>query len=258
MTRAATRLSFDFTGRVALVSGAAGDIGRAIVSAFATSGARVVALDRDQAALEHRMGETTETTVFPVAVDLADADAVRACVEDAQVRHGGIDILVNNAAYRSVRATIDVQDGASWEQTIAVNLTGAFTLTGTVLRGMRSRKSGVIVNIASQLGHVAVPGSAAYSASKAALIALARSIALDHAAEGIRAVSLSPGAVLTERLVGLYGSAEAATEALAPRHPIGRLGTPDEVAAAVLFLASDQAGFITGTDLVMDGGYTAQ
>jgi NAD(P)-dependent dehydrogenase (short-subunit alcohol dehydrogenase family) len=258
VARQATRLTFDFSGRVVMLTGAAGDIGWAIASAFALSGATVYALDRDREALDSRMAGASSASIHPGAVDLTDHDDVAASVSGVEALSGGIDILVNNAAYKSVRARIDEQDRASWDQTLAVNLTGAFTLTAQVLPGMRSRQSGVIVNIASQLGHVAVPGSAGYSASKAALIALTRSIALDHAAEGIRAVSLSPGAVLTERLVQFHGSAKAVTDALAPRHPAGRLGTADEVASAVLFLASDQAGFITGTDLVMDGGYIAQ
>ena len=257
MTREPTAVTFRFAGRIALVSGAAGDIGWAIVRAFASAGATVLALDGDRAMLDERRASSADAIV-PLVVDLTDDDAVAACVEDAQARFGGIDILVNNAAAPSVRATLDKLDRQAWDRTMAVNVDGAFSLTRHVLRGMRSRRSGVIITIASQLGHVAAPGSGAYSASKAALIALTRSIALDHAAEGIRAVSLSPGAVLTERIVKLFGSGGAATAALAPRHPLGRLGTADEIAFATLVLASDQAGFITGTDLVMDGGYTAQ
>ncbi|MGB6118448.1 MAG: SDR family oxidoreductase [Mesorhizobium sp.] len=257
MRRQPTRLVFDFTGRVAVVTGAAGDIGWAIASAFSASGATVHALDQDRGPLDARLATSPSSNIHPLAVDLTDMEAVSDAVSSIEKRSGGIDILVNNAAYRSVRATIAEQDTASWEQTFAVNVTGAFALTRQVLAGMRARCHGVIVNIASQLGHVATAGSAGYSASKAALISMTRSIALDHAAEGIRAVSLSPGAVMTERLVSLYGSEEAVTAALAPKHPIGRLGTPEEVASGVLYLASDQAGFITGSDLLMDGGYTA-
>ena len=114
-----------------------------------------------------------------------------------------------------------------------------------------------MLNVASQLARVASPGRGAYSASKAGLLALTRSIAVDHATDGIRAVSLSPGAVMTGRLVRRYGSEAAAARALAPRHPAGRLATAREVADAALFLVGERAGFVTGSDMLVDGGYTA-
>jgi len=122
---------------------------------------------------------------------------------------------------------------------------------------MGSGGGGTIINIASQLAHVAMKGRAAYGASKAALIALTRGLAIDHAAEGIRAVSISPGSIMTRRLTDRYGSADAVNAKLALRHPIGRIGTAEEVAAAVTFLAGADASFITGTDVLVDGGYTA-
>ncbi len=126
-----------------------------------------------------------------------------------------------------------------------------------VLKPMLAARSGVILNMASQLGHVGAAGRGAYGASKAALIALTRAIAVDYAAHGIRAVSLSPGAVMTSRLLRRYGSSQEAVRVLAPRYPAGRLGTVDEVAEAALFLVGDGAAFMTGTDMLVDGGYTA-
>lgn len=260
MARAPTKLVFGFEGRTALVTGAAGDIGWAVVSAFRDSGATVIATDRDEDALKARLDDSDQSsgTCHLLCLDLVDDAAVASAVQDAEARFGGVDILVNNAAHGSARATLDMLDRGTWDATFAVNVDGVFALTRHVLPGMRQRGAGAIVNIASQLGHVVSPGSGAYSATKAALISLTRSIALDHAGDGIRAVSISPGAVLTDRLVDIFGSREEATEALARKHPLGRLGTVAEVAAAVLFVASDQAGFITGADLLVDGGYTIQ
>lgn len=259
MGAAPTRLEFGFEGRVALVSGAAGDIGWAIARAFHAAVATVVATDRDKDGLHERMADLDEAArCVPVVLDLTNEAALQAGLEPILERLGRVDILVNNAAHEPARGTLDAIGRDRWDATLAVNLGGAFLLVRHVLPYMRRQRSGVVINIASQLGHVSAPGSGAYSASKAALIALTRSIALDHAHEGIRAVSVSPGAVMTGRLRRLFGSDEKAIEALAPKHPLGRLGTPEEIAAAVLFLASDQAGFITGTGLIVDGGYIAQ
>jgi NAD(P)-dependent dehydrogenase (short-subunit alcohol dehydrogenase family) len=147
---------------------------------------------------------------------------------------------------------------ADWQRALDVNLTGAFLMSRTVLAAMRRTGGGAIINITSQLGSVAVPNSSAYCASKGGLLQLTRAIALDHAADNVRVNSLSPGAVMTDRLTALYGSREAVNAALAPKHPIGRIGLPRDIAGAAVFLASDDAGFMTGADLIVDGGYTAQ
>jgi NAD(P)-dependent dehydrogenase (short-subunit alcohol dehydrogenase family) len=146
---------------------------------------------------------------------------------------------------------------ADWERVVAVNLTGAFLLCRAALPPMIASGGGSVILIASQLGRVGSPGRAAYCATKGALIQLAKVMAIDHAAQNIRVNAISPGAVETERLIRRYGSFEAARAALASKHLPGRLGQPSEIAAAAVFLASDEASFVTGADLLVDGGYTA-
>lgn len=248
------------SGKVAIITGAARGLGAAIAAAYAEAGARVAALDLDRAAVEETivaLGLPRER-VLALACDVSDAAEVEAAVAQAIAAFGTPDILVNNAAASTPIGRIGEIPRAVWDHTLAVNLTGAFLMAQAVLRAMRPRRSGLIINIASQLAHVAAEGRGAYSVSKAGLLALTRAIALDHAAEGIRCVALSPGAVMTDRLIATYGSAAAAEAALLPRHPIGRLARPEELAQAALFLASDGAAFMTGTDLVIDGGYTAR
>ena len=145
-----------------------------------------------------------------------------------------------------------------WQRAMSVNLTGAFLLSKMVIPQMQALGSGVIINIASQLGHVAAKGALPYCTTKGGMLQFTRTLALDHAEDGIRVVALSPGAVLTPRLTELYGTTEKAEEALRKAYPLGRLGKSEEIAKAALFLASDASSFITGTDLLVDGGYSAQ
>jgi NAD(P)-dependent dehydrogenase (short-subunit alcohol dehydrogenase family) len=143
-----------------------------------------------------------------------------------------------------------------WNEALAVNLTGAFLVCKHGIPRLIEAGGGSIIIIASQLGRVVVPRRPAYVTSKAALIQLARSIALDHAKDRIRVNTLSPGAIETNRLLVRYGNMAAAREALVPLHPIGRLGQPEDIANGAVFLASDESSFMTGSDLFIDGGYT--
>lgn len=245
-------------GRVALVTGAAGDLGAAIGLRLRRAGVQIALLDRDRAALHGRFGALLDAEdVALIGCDIADAAAVRAAIETTVSRFGALHLLVNNAAVVTPRARVADIEVADWREALDVNLTGAWLAAKFAIPHLAAAGGGVIVNIASQLGHVAAPGQGAYSASKAALLALTRAIAVDHAADRVRAVSLSPGAVLTSRLTSRYGSAEAAVRELAPRYPVGRIASAEEIAEALLFLVSEAAGFVTGTDLLVDGGYTA-
>ncbi len=246
-------------GKRALVTGAGGGIGRAIALAFAREGAAVVCADIDEPAAEAVAAEASAAGAIAIAVrcDVADEGSVRAAMEAARERLGGLSVLVNNAANRDPSATVVELDLADWQRTLDINLTGAFLAAKHAIPLLAEGGGGSVINVASQLARVASPRSPAYCATKAALVQLSKVLALDHAAEGVRVNSLSPGAVETERLVHRFGSMEQAREAIAAKHILGRLGRPDEIAEGAVFLASDESSFMTGADLLIDGGYTA-
>ena len=161
------------------------------------------------------------------------------------------------AADSDQAATVLDMDEAAWERTIHINLTGAFLMAKAALPAIIARGGGSIILIASQLGRVASPGRPAYCATKGALIQLARSLAIDHAAQGIRANTLSPGAIETRRMLMRHRDMDEARRTLGPKHVLGRLGRAEEIARAAVYLASDASAFMTGSDLLIDGGYTA-
>lgn len=245
--------------RTAIVTGAAGDIGTAVTRKFLARGARVLMVDID-AAKARKAVQSLDVGEDNCAVhicDISDRDAAHAAIDIAVSRFGSVDILVNGAAAMTPGATIAELEPEDWQQAVDVNLSGSLWMSQAAIKQMRPQGGGVIIHIASQLGQVGAPDRAAYGATKAALIQLARAMAIDHAAEGIRVVSLSAGAVLTSRLEKRYGSKEKVVEALGHKYPVGRLGTPEDVANAAAFIASDDAAFMTGTDVLIDGGYTA-
>ncbi len=247
------------SGKAALVSGAAGGIGRAISQAFAEAGAAVACCDIDMAGAAEtvRLVELAGGRAFARRCDVVVEDETRAAAAAAQDAFGRLDILVSGAAPHDAGGTVLETSLADWDRVVAVNLTGSFLLSRAVLPLMIAGGGGSIILIASQLGRVGSAGRAAYCATKGALIQLAKVIAIDHARENIRVNTLSPGAVETERIVRRYGSFEAARDAIGPKHLLGRLGRPPEIAAAAVFLAGDGASFVTGSDLLVDGGYTA-
>ena len=165
-------------------------------------------------------------------------------------------MLVNAAALRDPTATVTDLDLAAWNRVFAVNVAGAFLMSRWAIPHMVAAGGGSIIHIASQLGTVGTPGRVAYCATKGALITMAKAMAADHAAQNIRVNTLSPGAVETERMLR-FGSMEKAREVLGSKHLMNRLGLPEEIAAAALFLASDASSFMTGADLRVDGGYNA-
>ncbi len=246
-------------GKAALVSGAAGGIGRAIATAFAGAGAAVACCDIDLGGGQDaaRLIEAAGGRAFAQRCDVAVESDTLAAVAAARDAFGRLDIVVSGAAPHDAGGTVAETSIADWERVVAVNLTGSFLLCRAALPLMIASGGGSIILIASQLGRVGSAGRAAYCATKGALIQLAKVMAIDHAPDHIRVNALSPGAVETERLTRRYGSFEAARTALGPKHVLGRLGQPAEIAAAAVFLAGDDSRFVTGSDLLVDGGYTA-
>ena len=245
-------------GKVAFVTGAGGAIGGAIARRFAIEGAAVICVDLIADAAERTASSINAAGGRAVALgcDVATASEVMDAVDAAARAFSRIDVLVNTAANDEPSGTVAELDDAAWNRALAVNLTGVFLVCKYGIPKLVAAGGGSIVIIASQLGRVVVPRRPAYVTSKAALLQLGRSIALDHAKDRIRVNTLSPGAIETNRLIFRYGDMEAARTALVPLHPIGRLGRPDEIANGALFLASEESSFMTGADLVMDGGYT--
>lgn len=244
-------------GKTAIVTGAAQGIGKAVAMRFVAEGARVALIDVDEATLG-RAVEAIGNRASAIMADVGDEQAVASAVSAVLERLGGLDILVNNAAARSPKRPITELSLDEWERALRINLTGAFLMTRAVLPVMERAERGIIINIASQLGSVGVPQTVPYCTTKGGMLQFTRALALDCAPLGIRVNSLSPGAVMTERLTRIYGNEAAVDDALGPKHPIGRVGQPEEIAAAAVFLASSESTFMTGADLVVDGGYIAQ
>ena len=254
-------MSARLAGKVALITGAGGDIGRAISLAFAEAGAAVVCADIDAAAAQMTVTLAVGRGGRAISIkgDISRSEEARAAVDAAVEWFGRLHILVNNAAFFMPDATVADVDEALWERTFAVNVGGAFRMSRFAVPRIAEAGGGAIIHIASQMGHVARPRQAAYCSSKAALIVLAKAMALDHAAERIRVNTLSPGGIATQGMADQWGGMDVAEREWGARmHPIGRLGRVEEIAQAALFLASDEASFVTGTDLLVDGGYCAQ
>ena len=246
-------------GKAALISGAGGDICRAIAIAFAREGASVVCCDiaPDRAAETVRMINDIGGQAISQHCDAASEEQTLAAAAAGHAAFGRLDILVSGAAPNDPSGTVLELTVEGWQQVLAINLTGSFLLSRAVLPYMIEGGGGSIIFIASQMGRVGAARRPAYCATKGALIQLAKVMAIDHAAQNIRVNTLSPGAVETQRMVYRYGSFEEAQKQHGPKHLLGRLGKPDEIATAAVFLASDAASFMTGSDLLVDGGYTA-
>jgi NAD(P)-dependent dehydrogenase (short-subunit alcohol dehydrogenase family) len=251
--------AFALDGRVAMVVGAANGIGRATALAFAAAGARVACADIEApgaaataAAIDKEGGHSV-----PVVVDVTDGAGCRAAVAAAVERFGGLDVLLYGAADSDAAATVLQMDEAAWERTVRVNLTGAFLMVKAALPALIARGGGSVILIASQLGRVGSAGRPAYCATKGALIQLAKVLAIDHAPQGSRANTSSPGAIETRRMLRRHKDMDEARRTMGPKHLLNRLGRPDEIARAAVFLASDASAFMTGSDLLVDGGYTA-
>jgi NAD(P)-dependent dehydrogenase (short-subunit alcohol dehydrogenase family) len=249
----------NLTGKAALISGAGGGICRAIAVAFAEAGGSVASIDIDiEAAAETaRLVAAAGGKAISRQCNVADEAEVRAVTKAAHDSFGRLDILVSGAAPHDPGGTVIETPLAEWQMVVDINLTGAFLLSKAALPYMIAGGGGSIIFIASQLGRVGSAGRAAYCSTKGALIQLAKVIAIDHAEQNVRANALSPGAVETQRTLKRYGSFAMAREKIGGKHLTGRLGRPEELAQAAVFLASDAASFVTGSDLLVDGGYTA-
>jgi NAD(P)-dependent dehydrogenase (short-subunit alcohol dehydrogenase family) len=250
--------SFTLEKKVAMVVGAANGIGRATSVAFAAAGAAVACADVEPGAKDTAAEiEKNGGQALAVHLDVTSAASCREAVAATVARLGGLDVLFYGAADSDAAATVLEVDEAAWERTVRINLTGAFLTVKAALPAMIARGGGSVILVASQLGRVGSAGRPAYCATKGALVQLAKVLAIDHAAQGIRANTISPGAIETRRMLRRHKDMDEARRVMGPKHLLNRLGRPDEIARAALYLASDASSFMTGSDLLVDGGYTA-
>jgi NAD(P)-dependent dehydrogenase (short-subunit alcohol dehydrogenase family) len=249
-----------FTGRTVLVTGGGAGIGRAVATAFAREEANVVVAGRSAEPLAQtvKLIEAGGGRATAIGADITRSADVAALVAGTVAVYGGLDIAVNNAGTITALGPVGDIDEEQWSQLVAVNLTGTLLSMKHEIAHMRRNGGGAIVNVASNLGaHRRLAGLGAYVATKAAVSALTRNAALDHIRDGIRINAVSPGACDTP-MSYRPGESRADRDArVRDQFPAGRVGTVDEIAAAVLYLASAEAGFVVGTDLVVDGGVSA-
>ncbi len=252
-----------FEGQVVAVTGGAGGIGLGILRYFAREGARVAALDLDYEAAQAAAEELgSRETALALHLDVADKESVQAAIDSILDTWGRIDVWVNNAGVFGVAHIAEAPDLDDWERMLAVNLTGMFLCCQAVARPMMARKSGSIINISSIAGKMAFPEEAGYCGTKAGVIGLTRSVAVELAPHGIRVNAICPGNILTPMLesvderVCLAEGWEPGTflEKTAKEIPLGYIAEPKDVAASVAFLASDDASYIVGQALTPDGG----
>jgi len=240
---------FDLSGKRALVTGASGGIGREIAKALAKAGARVALSGTRVEALETVAGEIGgDSAILPC--NLSDLAAVDQLVPQAEAALGGLDILVNNAGITKDNLFMRMKD-EEWDQVIAVNLTAAFHITRSALRGMMKQRYGRIIGIASVVGVVGNPGQGNYAASKAGLIGMSKALAYEVASRNITVNTIAPGFIgsaMTDELN------DKQRESILAKIPAGRLGTAEEVAGCAVFLASDAAAYVTGHTLNVNGG----
>ncbi|MDR3415899.1 MAG: glucose 1-dehydrogenase [Nevskia sp.] len=248
-----------FKDKVVLVTGATAGIGRAAARAFAQEGARLIVTGRNRAAGESLVaelrGQGAQAEFVPgdASLEAAHKQWVGAALE----RFGRLDVAVNNAGVEGELGPVTEQTEANYDRVFDTNVKGLLFALKHQVPALQAH-GGAIVNVSSIVGTVAMAGASVYAASKHAVNGLTRAVALENARTGVRVNAVAPGAIATEMMERFTGGNKDAQAGLAAAHPVGRLGTVDEVAHAILFLASEQAGFVTGSVLGIDGGYLAQ
>lgn len=251
---------FSLEGRIAIVTGAAQGIGRAIALGLAGAGAKVACVDLKAAGCEETAAQVRAlgSDAIAIAADVSSEADTAAAVAAVRVRWGALHVLVHGAAASDASGSVVEYSLDDWNHVVGVNFTGAFLMSKAAIPLIAQSGGGSVILIASQLARVGSARRAVYCAIKGGLINLARAMAIDHAGERIRVNTLSPGAIETDRMLLRFGTMEAAREALGPLHLTGTLGQPEDIASAAIYLASDASSFVTGTDLLVDGGYTAR
>lgn len=244
--------------RVAVVTGAGAGIGRSIARAFAVDGDHVVLVDRDVAAGEEVLRSLTAAgaSVAFAACDVKNADQVQGLFRDLEAAHGAIDVLINNAG-GGPRAAFHDMSPELWHEVVDLNLTSVYLCTHEALPLLERRRGANVINVASMHAFKTVPGLAAYAAAKAGVIGITQSLALELAPR-VRVNAIAPGLIETEGWRGSVVDVEAARSARLAYHPLGRLGTPEDVAACARFLASDAASYLTGVTIPVAGGLGLQ
>lgn len=252
--------SYDFTGQVALVTGAGSGMGLATARAFAEAGAAVVLADVNPDTIKQAADALTGAghRALAVACDVTEEDSVAAAVAAAVDTFGRLDMAFNNAGIQVPPCDAADEPAEVFDRAQAINLRGVWACMKHELAAMRDQGSGAIVNCSSLGGLVGIPGRAAYHASKHGVIGLTRSAALEYAPRGIRINAVCPGTIATPMVTDMIDKGELDRDAAIADQPINRLGEPEEIAAAVLWLASSGASFIVGVALPVDGGYTAR
>ena len=253
-------MDLNLNGKVALVTGAATGIGKACADLLAENGATVVYSDRDL----KRADETARGKGEALRMDVADRTGIEAAVAAVLGRHGRIDVLVNNAGIgvkAEDRKTVEAFPVQAWDDVLAIDLTGLFLVSRAVIKGMKERRSGAVVNIASTTGIAPMRLQSPYIAAKAAVINLTKGMAIELALDGVRVNAVAPGSCATEAWQAWMEDPKSQTDGLREKQletiPMKRPGTPREMAQGVAFLCSDAASYITGHTLVIDGGWTA-